>query len=553
MDNDVINEELNEPLMHNTEGDNNVKLSLRSEADSTINSSLRLCDLNEPLKLSSYEEGEVQSFVEDNGSTMEHEEIMRHQLHSDIFLGNWDKVDCFQGRSSSTNLSGEIRSNANGSLTGLCSEEFSVISQSVNNKPEICDKFIFPRQSRSYKSIGETPSQGTDISEGTSKLPNLNSSEFAASQIPALFANLSRLVNSSISVPSNFYSININGEKHTRTSGQLLPSFDFYAANTLSVKQSIEPYGLRKNPAQSNSAEIEQSSSQLKDELPLSLNMDLDGLCDTEAEKGVTAAEEESKVLDYNLIIADKEGDLQLTDGSQEVLIREAADNLVAMSLLICDGHHSHNLTRPSIPTSFSNLHWFADFATSTEANTGISRGTSPHYVDNCLDMFEYMTLKLKETKESELFHKLREDHNYDNTSTVVLPPTRSRKGLVRKRRQRRDFQKDILPGLSSLSRHEISEDIQSFEGIMRASGKLGKTGLSRSRSKKASSWSARGRRKHISLALTVTEVETCSPQKEEESRTTGITTTTILGWGRTTRRCRRARLLPGNLSVSLA
>ncbi|KAI0523493.1 hypothetical protein KFK09_005891 [Dendrobium nobile] len=302
---------------------------------------------------------------------------------------------------------------------------------------------------------------------------------------------------------------------------------------------------------------VDSLASLPKDELPSSLstaNFSTKISPKIDLERLLNAAEEESKKVNCNLITANKEADLQLINGNHEVHIREAAENLVAMSLLI--DNHSHDITCPSIPNSFDTLYWFANFITSTEVGTGISREQPWHCDDDVdgLDLFEYMTLKLKEIKEDEFFHKLQENQNYEDTSTALMPISRSQRGLARKRRQRRDFQKDILPGLTSLSRHEIFEDLQNFEGIMRASGKSFKTGSSkRSTSHKASNWQSKARQRLRSLAITVTKAKVGSLQNKDANNKQEISTTGILGWGRTTRRCHRTRLLPGNLSVSLA
>ncbi|PKU70984.1 uncharacterized protein LOC110115596 [Dendrobium catenatum] len=302
---------------------------------------------------------------------------------------------------------------------------------------------------------------------------------------------------------------------------------------------------------------VDSLASLPKDKLPSSLptaNFSTKISPKIDLERLLNAAEEKSKKVNCNLITANKEADLKLINGNHEVHIREAAENLVAMSLLI--DNHSHDITCPSIPNSFDTLYWFANFITSTEVGTGISGEQPSHFDDEVdgLDLFEYMTLKLKEIKEDEFFHKLQENQNYDDTSSALMPISRSQRGLARKRRQRRDFQKDILPGLTSLSRHEIFEDLQNFEGIMRASGKSFKAGSSkRSTSHKASKWQSKARQRLRSLAITVTKAKVGSLQNKDANNKQEISTTGILGWGRTTRRCHRTRLLPGNLSVSLA
>ncbi|KAL0420958.1 UNVERIFIED_CONTAM: hypothetical protein Slati_3118700 [Sesamum latifolium] len=91
------------------------------------------------------------------------------------------------------------------------------------------------------------------------------------------------------------------------------------------------------------------------------------------------------------------------------------------------------------------------------------------------------MTLQLQETKEEDYMPTpfVPEVQKVEDTGANTLP-TRSRRGQSRRGRQRRDFQRDILPGLASLSRHEVTEDLQTFGGLMRATGHHWTSGLTR-------------------------------------------------------------------------
>ncbi|CAA6657456.1 unnamed protein product [Spirodela intermedia] len=129
------------------------------------------------------------------------------------------------------------------------------------------------------------------------------------------------------------------------------------------------------------------------------------------------------------------------------------------------------------------------------------------------MDYFEYKTLELKETK--------------------------PRRGPARKRRQKRDFQRDILPGLASLSRHEVTEDLQ----LMRTSGQLWQPARNQSRCQ------AKGRmRPRAGGAAAATAVEMPVDPQPGTDVETGVKS--ILGWGRTTRRGRRQRCSLGNAVV---
>lgn len=129
---------------------------------------------------------------------------------------------------------------------------------------------------------------------------------------------------------------------------------------------------------------------------------------------------------------------------------RAAAINLVGLSV---DTHiHSKNLN--------SKLAWFADTVLSAE---------------DAEDSFEAMTLKLEEVKEEE-YSKWSGPISRENSSEKKSNAADSllgmaRRGQGKKRRQKRDFQKDVLPTLVSLSRNEVIEDLQKLEASMRKAG----------------------------------------------------------------------------------
>lgn len=78
------------------------------------------------------------------------------------------------------------------------------------------------------------------------------------------------------------------------------------------------------------------------------------------------------------------------------------------------------------------------------------------------MDYFEFTTLKLEDTKDEHYSYKPKELHNPSDEKTK-----RSRKGMPSRGRQLKDFQKDILPGLVTLSRHEVTEDLKALEGLL--------------------------------------------------------------------------------------
>lgn len=153
----------------------------------------------------------------------------------------------------------------------------------------------------------------------------------------------------------------------------------------------------------------------------------------------------------------------------------EAANTIVAISQLKIN-------PTPSSPQPDSLL-WFADLVVS-----GCNKqGSEPE--SDSEDLFESMTLKLEEVKSDDRFgtgkfcEKKFEGESSSQageTGYTSLLFTRGRRGPARKRRQRRDFQRDVLPTIASLSRVEVTEDLQMIGGLMRACGQEFESALTR-------------------------------------------------------------------------
>ncbi|XP_071919423.1 uncharacterized protein [Coffea arabica] len=77
-------------------------------------------------------------------------------------------------------------------------------------------------------------------------------------------------------------------------------------------------------------------------------------------------------------------------------------------------------------------------------------------------DTFESMVLKLQESNV--------EDYCVSSMPMEVNDTDKKDYGIrLRRGRRMKDFQKDILPGMASLARHEICEDIRIMEGVIRS------------------------------------------------------------------------------------
>ncbi|XP_010923571.1 uncharacterized protein [Elaeis guineensis] len=255
---------------------------------------------------------------------------------------------------------------------------------------------------------------------------------------------------------------------------------------------------------------------------------------------------------------------LSRTDGSQETecshdkLLREAAENIVAMSVDV-HSHLEEVTCHPLHPAQWDALIWLAQVLSSNAGNAGVPRsngnGGYESSDDNGLDSFEAMTLKLEEIKVDDCCCKPKEFENRKEgeVGAASLLLTRPRRGHARRRRQKRDFQNDILPGLASLSRHEVAEDLQTIGGLMKASGKSWKTGLTRRNTGRNGLHSqAKGRRQPRSVAATLSETQVSPPPVDPMNTDLEVDGRNMIGWGRTTRRCRRPRCPPTNVSAPL-
>ncbi|MQM00379.1 hypothetical protein Taro_033121 [Colocasia esculenta] len=254
----------------------------------------------------------------------------------------------------------------------------------------------------------------------------------------------------------------------------------------------------------------------------------------------------------------------QVTDMGAETLVRMAAETIQKISL---DKpiHLEDTMCWSLPPVSAEVLHLFADVVISNSddpdniLDTWRGDGDQESSDIDGMDYFEYMTLKLKEIKVDEYCCRTLERENAEEeTDMAHLLMPRPRRGQARKRRQKRDFQKDILPGLASLSRYEVTEDLQMIGGLMRASGQLWQpSGTRRNGGRTKSHGQPRGTRRQrnntTDIATTVAAVPETSvdPQPMQPTSTdVEIDVRSIVGWGRTTRRCRRQRCSPGNILV---
>ncbi|XP_022733793.1 uncharacterized protein LOC111287469 [Durio zibethinus] len=244
-------------------------------------------------------------------------------------------------------------------------------------------------------------------------------------------------------------------------------------------------------------------------------------------------------------------------DCLQDELIKSAAEAIVAIS---SSGQYSllDDVNCNSSETSqIDPFNWFVEtissFCEDLEIQLGhLLRGKAGDQDESSseeIDYFESMILKLAEMKEEDYMPKplVPENFKVEETGTTSSLTTRTRKGQGRRGRQRRDFQRDILPGLASLSRHEVTEDLQTFGGLMRAMGHSWHSGLMRRNLTR--SGSGRGRRRSVtSSSPSLVAATTCTPLTQQLNNIeVGLEDRSLTGWGKTTRRPRRQRCPAGN------
>ncbi|XP_022739371.1 uncharacterized protein LOC111291713 isoform X2 [Durio zibethinus] len=215
-----------------------------------------------------------------------------------------------------------------------------------------------------------------------------------------------------------------------------------------------------------------------------------------------------------------------------------AAEVLVAISSSCVINLLQNAGSHPLEISASDSLHWFAEIATSswsdTENDVGSANGAClDDSAPDGIDIFEFMTLNLSETKVEECCYKPEVQDNKKSEDTL---PRRPRRGQARRGRQRKDFQRDVLPNLTSLSRNEVTEDFQMIEGLIRAIGGNWQSSLTQKNNAKS-----RGR-KRAGGSAPPTTTEDCSNQLLQIK--TGLEERSLTGWGKRTRRLPRQRSL---------
>lgn len=216
--------------------------------------------------------------------------------------------------------------------------------------------------------------------------------------------------------------------------------------------------------------------------------------------------------------------------------LRVAAEAIIAIS----SSDPSQDVACHLLSVSSSDsLCWFAEVVSS---HKGDFEGelNDEDSIPLGMDYFEYMTMNLTENKAEEYSNMCLDSENQKyEEAEPTFSSKRPRRGQARKGRQRKDFQRDILPGLITLSRHEVTEDFMSFEELFRASGFSWNPSQSRRNTPKK----GRGKRHLKDSAHSVVSPPVEKPVCIElvlEGRT-------LTGWGKKTRRLPRQRCATDN------
>ncbi|XP_022887544.1 uncharacterized protein LOC111403322 [Olea europaea var. sylvestris] len=233
----------------------------------------------------------------------------------------------------------------------------------------------------------------------------------------------------------------------------------------------------------------------------------------------------------------------------QDEIVRNAAQTIIAISsssqkILVKD-----NVFLPPDASFAEPLLWFVDVISSHADKLNskeLGNGAPIRDLFEEIDDFEAMTLQLTEMKEDYMPKPFVPEVQKMEEIVPDTLPNRSRRGPARRGRQRRDFQRDILPGLTSLSRHEVTEDLQTFGGLMRATGHPWNSGLMRRNSTRNGGF--RGRQRTVVETTPTIPTPVCNSLMQQLNNIeAGLEDRSITGWGKTTRRPRRQRCPAGN------
>lgn len=232
------------------------------------------------------------------------------------------------------------------------------------------------------------------------------------------------------------------------------------------------------------------------------------------------------------------------TDDTHEEHVKAAAEAIISIS----------SFEEPQAADTL--LMWFSDLIESSESTDNNSlKVHGKDSIPQGMDYFEYMTLNLQETEEENICYApmIMEEKEEEE---CLLKKRATRKGQGKRGRQKKDFQRDVLPGIVSLSRREVTEDLQTFEEAFTGIGVSWQSSFSK---RKAAGKNGRGRRR---LVVPTPRSHTPPPPsppppaavEQTVCREVAMEEKSLLSrWGKRTRRLPRQRCQNGGSHHSLA
>lgn len=213
---------------------------------------------------------------------------------------------------------------------------------------------------------------------------------------------------------------------------------------------------------------------------------------------------------------------------AHEDLVKVAAEAI--MSISSSELLSVHETIQKAPEPADTLLRWFAEVIASGDEKDSGNVKDDEESIPKGMDYFEYMTLKLQESKEEYYWH---------NKPMMILEEkeeVRKRTTKGKRGRQRKDFQRDVLPGIVSLSRREVSEDLQTFEEALSGIGVPWQSSLLRRKV------GGRGRRRLVAPSSSSSQTPAAAAAQEIVCREVALEEKSLSGWGKRTRRLPRQR-----------
>ncbi|KAL2639595.1 hypothetical protein GLYMA_06G198000v4 [Glycine max] len=182
-----------------------------------------------------------------------------------------------------------------------------------------------------------------------------------------------------------------------------------------------------------------------------------------------------------------------------------AAEALVSISKTVAYDDLQMTTCPSSESSVSSSLHWFSGIVSTivdhsqceVKEDFNCTIKDLEDFLPADFDYFEFMSLNLTETKDLDYgCYKSSGPNEQEGGSTSPIQP---RKCRTNRRRHGNDFQSEILPSLASLSRYEVTEDLQTIGGLVEAARRThSATGCLRSAGRNAL---AKGKRRSCASA----------------------------------------------------